>query len=695
MPNIIIREVDETVASLEGVSTDVVYVPGFAATNCNVYISNVSGKTPDSLRGTLAGESDNYNTPLSTNHPYPSFACNIADKIMWKYATVWEEQSTYIEPAPENVPTLCTTKEEFKQAFGALPYQWVNETYGDTTETDTSLKNRMQFPGTVDTPAWEANAFQTNVVYAYSKNDFEKSYIYAHELVSAGLPVIYDNIVEREEIGSTTFARKIPPYVNYLYTHLSEQLHDLSDTGEYTVKYITSGAYPTFEYIGGSDYSREYVDIISNYDFKGASGQVYIIPTPNCCGTKPDGTDIGGPSKAVITFTYKNNLNIVVQDNIEVNSGLPYVQTDKGYGGVGNKIECTADGIKITYASAYVWQQDSTYEASGTEITESGITPITMGITPTASSPHYYNSTDNVSWTSTLDASFNPSWNVISATVVATASVTITESPFDLTAKMISVAAGRGDAVAIIDHTNNPVRPLTGSASVYFSISKNPEHDYEEGAEFATMFTPWASYSLVSEDKDVPSIQVMPGSFAFTSALARSIRTNANWLAIAGVSRGLVPNIRSLNTVQRLTNTIANQYQPRDGIAINAITNIRPYGLTIWGNRTLKKNVKNLTATSLLSIRNLVSEVKKIAYTTAKSLMFEQNTEVLWDSFKTGIIPLLDQMMTGQGLTDYKIIRGVTTERAKIVAEIRLYPVDAVEDFEIRVSISDENVSVD
>lgn len=688
MPNIIIKEVDETNEGLEGTSTDVVYIPGFAATNCNVYISNVPGKVPEAstLQGSDYVDGQTYHTVLAGAHNYPSFACNIADKVMWKYiAGAWEVQSTYIAPAPENVPTLCVTEKEFKDAFGEAPYQWVNETYGDNTETDTSLNNRMQFPG-VD--AWEANAF---VGYAYTKGDFEKSYIYAHELVFSGLPVIYDNIVQREEVGDTTFSRKIPPYVNYLYSHLSEQLDDLMDTGEYTVKYITSGAYPTFEYNGGSDYSREYSDVISNYSFKGTAGQIYTIQTPNCSGKDPNGEDIGGPSKAIITFTYKNGSNEVVQDNITVNSGTPYIQTDRGYGGVNNIIECTADGVKITYASQYEWVQDADYSPTGTEITESGVTPITLGVTPTESSPHYYNSTDEISWTSTVS---NPSWNIISGTVVATANISITDPSFDLTKKMISIASLRGDAVAIIDHTNNSVRPLTGTSSVYFSISENAEHAYE-GAEFATMFTPWASYALVNEASGVPSTQVMPASFAFTSALARSIRTNANWLAIAGVSRGLVPNILSLNTVQRLTNTIANHYQPRDSIAINAITNIKPYGLTIWGNRTLKKNTKNLTATSLLNIRNLVSEVKKIAYTTAKSLMFEQNTEVLWDSFKTGIIPLLDQMMTGQGLTDYKIIRGVTTERAKVVAEIRLYPVDAVEDFEIRVSISDENVSVD
>lgn len=208
------------------------------------------------------------------------------------------------------------------------------------------------------------------------------------------------------------------------------------------------------------------------------------------------------------------------------------------------------------------------------------------------------------------------------------------------------------------------------------------------------MFTPWAVYTTVKEGVKVPASQVMPASFGYLLSLGKSIKTNANWLATAGVARGLVPYIQSLNTVDRLSNTIANLYQPRDNIAINPITDIKPYGLTIWGNRTLRKNVGDLAATSMLNIRNLVSDVKKVAYTTAKSLMFEQNSDVLWVNFKAGITPTLDRMLSGQGVSGYKIIRGETTTKAKVVAEIKIYPLYAVEDFEITVVISDEEVSV-
>ena len=134
---------------------------------------------------------------------------------------------------------------------------------------------------------------------------------------------------------------------------------------------------------------------------------------------------------------------------------------------------------------------------------------------------------------------------------------------------------------------------------------------------------------------------------------------------------------------------------------MNAITNIKPYGLTIWGNRTLLPvDYKGTVATNFLNTRNMISDVKKTAYNTAKSLMFEQDSDTLWLRFKSGISPLLEQLKNGYGISDYKIIRGTTRylggqlNRGELAAVIRLFPVNAVEYFEITVHIADQDVAV-
>lgn len=688
MPNIVIKEIDETGIGSNVASTDVAYVPGFADTNFGVYILNEAGKTPTALDGTAAGDKDDYNT----HSGLPCFACNIVDKITWKCTAsgspaTWEKQDVYIEPAPENVPVLCTTIEEFERNFGVKPYRWEKALVGETErETTEQLNARM------------ANPIFTAVAgaptYAYAESDFEKSYIYAKEIINIGIPVLYENVCSRDDNGM-----KELPSVTAFYSVLDSCYDELLDKGEYSAKYITSGAYPTFEYKGGAHYEGSFSDN-GNFDYKHGGETSETISrdvfTPNCADTFHD-VPIGGPQSLVVSFSY-----------------IPYS-----------------------------WSEDDTYDATGEEISTAGATPITLDysayVAHANNDTHYYNSVDEKSWTAVPGPSVSASmvigpdgyvesgteWggagNTIelepfgfrityyngaewdwegTSTYIATATKEVTvEDETDaagiaLAQKMISVAQERGDAVAFIDHTNNPARALTGGTSVYDVIKSIKSGAGFDDGEFGALFTPWASYITIKEASDVPATQIMPASFGYLLSLGKSLRNNPNWLAIAGVARGLVPYIQSLNTVQRLSNTIADAYQPRDNVAINPITNIKPYGLTIWGNRTLKKNVGNITATAMLNIRNLVSDVKKVAYTAAKSLMFEQNSDVLWVNFKSYITPLLDQMLSGQGLSGYKVIRGVTTEKAKVVANIKLYPLYAVESFEITVVISDEEVSV-
>lgn len=45
------------------------------------------------------------------------------------------------------------------------------------------------------------------------------------------------------------------------------------------------------------------------------------------------------------------------------------------------------------------WVEDAVYSATGTAYTTTGESPISKGVTPSAAAAHYYNSTDEKSWT--------------------------------------------------------------------------------------------------------------------------------------------------------------------------------------------------------------------------------------------------------------------------------------------------------
>lgn len=264
---------------------------------------------------------------------------------------------------------------------------------------------------------------------------------------------------------------------------------------------------------------------------------------------------------------------------------------------------------------------------------------------------------------------------------------------------IIEAAAKRGDCIALVDHTNKSDRKLqteVSSGSVYASLSSYVKKrnmtivrkggDSEDGYTYGAMFTPYATYRLSTQNN---AQYILPASFGYLSAFAASTQSNPNWYAAAGVSRGIPSGLIGLS--QNITNAIADLYQPRNNVAINCITNIKPYGYTIWGNRTLKNNSADgdLKALSFLNIRVLTCDLKKTLYQACKRYTFENNTDIMWLNFKSQIEPTLAKMLSGNGIASYQIIKVATTKKATIEAIIRLVPIEPVEDWYITIELTD------
>lgn len=260
---------------------------------------------------------------------------------------------------------------------------------------------------------------------------------------------------------------------------------------------------------------------------------------------------------------------------------------------------------------------------------------------------------------------------------------------------MLSCAANRGDAVALIDYQ---LDKDISSDEFYKEIS---EMSFEN-TDFGALMYPWAHYNLVNTlESDI----TMPASYAYLSCVARAVKSSPNWYAMAGVSRGLVKGVKSLCTdTQIVTNKSAEDMQPKYNgkLSVNCITDIKPYGLCIWGNRTMRPvNAAGCDALNFLNTRNMLSDIKKVLFTTAKYLMFEQNSDTLWLRFKAGVSPLLNQLKQGNGISDFKIIKsnirhdGTRCGKGELAAIIRIYPIHAVEYFDLTVDIRDDDVIVE
>ena len=647
MPKIIINEIDLTKASLQPAETDIAFVPGFTCL----------AKYPEdpTLCETVSDFEKNFGTYPAITGFYRRYVYN---KDSQDNTYKKGESSGYIKYRVNDPDVFAKNfykeivKNTVYKSGVAAPYangsldgytQVVLSISGTPAETDvTSWLNRCALMQDGDSSGTVSGA---NVNTSYFDLEYDMSYVYAKELVSAGIPVIY--------------------YVCKNISHVEDSVSD-----EVTITSETAGSTYTVD-------NKPIIDIdgitVNNATVTLASGTTpsageYTVDKET--GVITFGTALVADDALIVNYTAS-------MTSTEYSDMLSYI--DSAFTDFVSNI----DGIK--------------------DKGEYSIKYITSGAYP---SLVFYKSGSGDEVEYHLEET----------------------GTSQFCGKLLNIAGYRGDAVSLIDlgdstlfeskTDENKVRSYYEEQMLdptYLGLASESEaflgaiSDY---AEYGAIFAPWALYTTQagyyvesgSTRTELPQLSsiVLPPSFGYLASLAKSIRYNNNWLAVAGVARGKVPYIQNLYTATRLSNSLADSYQPRNGkTSINSITNIKPYGLTIWGNRTAKNNLATamggedgLTATSFLNVRNMVSDVKKTAYIAAKTLMFEQNSDVLWVNFLARVTPLLDKLKSGQGLSDYKVIKNPTTEKAKLKATIKLFPIYAVEEFEITIELSDEDVSV-
>lgn len=192
----------------------------------------------------------------------------------------------------------------------------------------------------------------------------------------------------------------------------------------------------------------------------------------------------------------------------------------------------------------------------------------------------------------------------------------------------------------------------------------------------------------------------LPGCYAMLNAYLNSVSSNAAWYAGAGVSRGVISGLIEPTTV--FTTSDVRLLQTKVGsdtlpVSVNPIYNVRGFGNVVWGFRTLaplSTSSEGLISGHFLNIRILKNKIIKQITKATTACYFDQNTDVTWTKFKSYVTPLLDRMVSGNGITSYKIIKEKTDKIEEIKGTIHICPVGFVEDFDLTISIDDEGTSV-
>ena len=286
---------------------------------------------------------------------------------------------------------------------------------------------------------------------------------------------------------------------------------------------------------------------------------------------------------------------------------------------------------------------------------------------------------------------------------------------------MLMAAAVRADAIALADvsynedilttstNINENIAPKdpgykigpTTSDICNLKFAANDKRKEEETTKYGAIVGPGGVYQVVEAHLTANNINEnnqikMAGSFGYLLALANSIKIqkNPDYFAIAGVTRGFVPHLKSLTVEPTGADIEVAETKEKEKISINPIVKVQPnFGYCIWGNRTLFPNpLVDLAASSFLNIRVMSADVKKVIYNACKKFTFETNSTELWLNFKSEVEPLLEKMVANGALEDFELLKQKSTERATLSVYVKLVTQYAVEDFDITIGLTDSTV---
>lgn len=245
------------------------------------------------------------------------------------------------------------------------------------------------------------------------------------------------------------------------------------------------------------------------------------------------------------------------------------------------------------------------------------------------------------------------------------------------TTSAIDFATLRDDCVVILDPSQSIV--TSGDAIQWAQGIVN---------ERCTTFFPWVKMYV----EDYGESMWLPPSIAYLEAVATAQRTYSPWYAVAGPTRGALPNVSE--TAVQLGQGVSENL---NDALINPISKYRNYGYVINGNNILNSAATSRTY-SQLSVRMAINAAVSSIFSICQSLTFQPNTSVLWAEFTGRVTQVLDGMKATEGITRYEVTMDDTTMTAadrnngRVRGVVKIWPALAAEEFVIDFEIANETV---
>jgi hypothetical protein len=220
---------------------------------------------------------------------------------------------------------------------------------------------------------------------------------------------------------------------------------------------------------------------------------------------------------------------------------------------------------------------------------------------------------------------------------------------------VVEMCETRGDCFYILDlylDTGNP-----GEGQIDQVVSLASEFD----TNYAGTYYPWIKIL----DTNTNDIVIVPPSVVIPAVYASNDRVAAEWWAAAGLNRGGIP--QATQVTDRTT------HLERDTLyegMVNPIAAFPGQGIVVWGQKTLQ--VAD-TALNRINVRRLLIEVKKFFASTARFLVFEQNTAQTRNKFLAIVNPYLESVQQRSGLYAFQVVMDDSNNTPDVIDQNILY----------------------
>lgn len=258
-----------------------------------------------------------------------------------------------------------------------------------------------------------------------------------------------------------------------------------------------------------------------------------------------------------------------------------------------------------------------------------------------------------------------------------------------LTGEVITmIEEERADSVYVM---TTPDKPYGASDSEFEMYSPSDAvanlEDSEIDSNYTCSYYPWCKYFDENSNKYIylPPTRDVVRNFAYTD------NTKYPWFAAAGWYRG---EIEEKGVKPKKSLKLGEQdilYAGR----LNFINTFAKDGMKIWGDKNMQVRESQMNR---ISKRRLLIRIRKLCSIACIGLVFDPNDNTIKQSFESAITPILDNIMSNRGITDWRLEIDDSQEardRLELPAKIYIKPQPNLEYIDISFVITPSGTNWD